>query len=152
MNLGACLSGCAQGAKASTDITYWPHAIRAGVEVRTRCRVKEITVNDQGMASGCLYFDEQGEEHFLGAHVVVMACNGVGTPRILLNSRSDRFPNGLANSNDLVGRNLMFHPYAWMQGVFDEQLDGNFGPTNCMLSQEFYETDPARDFVRGYHV
>ena len=51
INLGACGSGCAQGAKASTDITYWPHAVRAGVEVRTRCRVREITVDDRGMAS-----------------------------------------------------------------------------------------------------
>jgi choline dehydrogenase-like flavoprotein len=45
INLGHCMYGCAQGAKASTDITYWPHAIRAGVELRTRCRVREITTN-----------------------------------------------------------------------------------------------------------
>jgi choline dehydrogenase-like flavoprotein len=43
INLSHCTSGCAQGAKASTDITYWPAAIRAGVELRTRCRVREIT-------------------------------------------------------------------------------------------------------------
>ncbi|MFV2090797.1 MAG: NAD(P)-binding protein, partial [Pseudomonadales bacterium] len=48
INLGACLSGCAQGAKASTDITYWPHAIRAGVTLKTRARVREITVNSRG--------------------------------------------------------------------------------------------------------
>ena len=79
-----------------------------------------------------------------------MAANGVGTPRILLNSKSARFPDGLANSSGLVGRNLMFHPYASIQGVFDEPLDGNHGPGVCIWSQQFYETDPARDFVRGY--
>jgi choline dehydrogenase-like flavoprotein len=150
INLGACLSGCAQGAKASTDITYWPHALRAGVELRTRCRVREITVDADGMASGVIYYDGDGAEHALPAHVVVLACNGVGTPRILLNSKSTAFPDGLANSSGLVGKNLMFHPYASIMGVFDEALDGYKGPNKCIRSQEFYETDAARDFVRGY--
>ena len=150
VNLGACGSGCAQGAKASTDITYWPHAVRAGVEVRTRCRVREITLGDNGMASGVVYYDRDGEERFQPAEVVVVACNGVGTPRLLLNSVSGRFPRGLANSSGLVGKNLMFHPYASIQGIFDEPLDGHRGPGVCIWSQEFYETDTARGFVRGY--
>ena len=150
INLGHCLGGSAQGAKASTDITYWPEAIRAGVELRTRCRVREITTNDQGMATGAIYYDADGVEHFQAAEVVVMACNGVGTPRILLNSTSARFPDGLANSSGLVGRNLMFHPYAAITGYFDQALDGYRGPGNCIWSQEFYETDRSRDFLRGY--
>ena len=151
LNLGPCTSGCAQGAKASTDVTYWPAAIRRGVELRTRCRVREIKVNDEGFATGVVYCDAEGVEHFQAAEVVVMACNGVGTPRILLNSVSPRFPDGLANSSGLVGRNLMFHPYASITGVFDEPLDGHMGPIGCCVwSQEFYETDPARDFLRGY--
>ena len=81
-------AGCAQGAKASTDITYWPHAIRAGVELRTRCRVREITTNEHGMASGAIYYDAEGVEQFQPAEVVILACNGVGTPRLLLNSVS----------------------------------------------------------------
>ena len=150
INLGACGSGCAQGAKASTDITYWPHAVRSGVEVRTRCRVREITVNEQGMASGVVYYDEDGVEQFQAAEVVVVACNGVGTPRLLLNSASAQFPDGLANSSGLVGKNLMFHPYASIQGIFDEPMDGYKGPGVCIWSQEFYETEAERGFVRGY--
>ena len=150
INLGHCIAGCAQGAKASTDITYWPIAIRAGVELRTRCRVREITTDENGMASGVVYYDADGVEQFQAAHVVIIACNGIGTPRLLLNSASGRFPNGLANSSGLVGRNLMFHPYARIYGYFDESLDGYRGPGNCIWSQEFYETDPARGFVRGY--
>ncbi|MFU8817758.1 MAG: GMC family oxidoreductase [Pseudomonadales bacterium] len=150
INLGHCLHGCAQGAKASTDITYWPHAVRAGVELRTRCRVREITVDERGMAAGAIYYDGDGVEQFQPAEVVIFACNGIGTPRILLNSTSARFPNGLANSSGLVGKNLMFHPYAAINGVFDEPLDGYRGPSNCIWSQEFYETDPARGFTRGY--
>ena len=150
INLGACVSGCAQGAKGSVDITYWPAALRAGVELRTGCRVREITVDRQGLASGVIYFDEDGNEHELRAHVVIVACNGVGTPRLLLNSTSAAFPDGLANSSGQVGRNLMFHPYAAMQGVFDEPLDGYRGPHKVLQSQEFYETDTSRGFVRGY--
>ena len=85
INLGHCTPGCAQGAKASTDITYWPLAIRAGVELRTRCRVREITTNEHGMAAGAVYYDAEGREHFQPAEVVIVACNGVGTPRLLLN-------------------------------------------------------------------
>ena len=150
LNLGACSTGCAQGAKASTDITYWPHALRAGVEVRTRCRVREITVDDRDRATGVIYHDADGVEHEQRAHVVVLACNGVGTPRLLLNSSSSRFPDGLANRSGLVGRNLMFHPYAAIYGVFEEPMDGYRGPGLCIWSQEFYETDAERGFVRGY--
>ena len=150
INLGHCTPGCAQGAKASTDITYWPHAIRAGVELRTRCRVREITVDAQGMASGVVYYDADGHEVFQPAHVVVLACNGIGTPRLLLNSVSGRFPNGLANSSGLVGKNLMLHPWPVVVGYVDEEVDGGRGPLLCMWSKQFYETDPTRDFVRGY--
>jgi choline dehydrogenase-like flavoprotein len=150
INLAHCTSGCAQGAKASTDITYWPAAIRAGVELRTRCRVREITVNEHGMASGAVYYDANGKEVLQPAEVVIVACNGVGTPRLLLNSVSAKFPNGIANGSGLVGRNLMFHPYARAFGYFEEELDGNHGPGNCIWSQEFYETDRSRGFVRGY--
>ena len=82
-----------------------------------------------------------------------MACNGVGTPRILLNSKSARFPDGLANRSGLVGKNLMFHPVGMVQGVFEERLGTHKGPNGCcILSKEFYETDASRDFVRGYNM
>jgi choline dehydrogenase-like flavoprotein len=151
INLGPCILGCAQGAKASTDITYWPVAVRRGVELRTRCRVREITVRPDGMADGVIYYDRDGNERRQRAEVVVVACNGIGTPRLLLHSRSKLFPDGLANRSGLVGRNLMFHPYAMVLGVFDDPLEGFKGPTGCsIMSHEFYETDRSRGFVRGY--
>lgn len=151
VNLGPCISGCSQGAKASTDITYWPEAVRQGVEVRPNCRVREILLRDDGMADGVVYYDEEGNECRQRAEIVVVACNGIGTPRLLLNSKSSAFPDGIANRSGLVGKNLMFHPYGMCVGVFDEPLEGYKGPTGCsLMSQEFYETDTARDFVRGY--
>jgi choline dehydrogenase-like flavoprotein len=151
INLGPCLTGCAQGAKASTDITYWPAAVRRGVEVRTRCRVREILVRGDGMADGVIYYDADGRECRQRAEIVVLACNGIGTPRLLLNSRSKHFPDGLANRSGQVGRNLMFHPYGMVLGLFAEPLEGWKGPTGCcLMSQEFYDTDRSRGFVRGY--
>jgi choline dehydrogenase-like flavoprotein len=121
------------------------------VRLAPRCRVREITLRPDGMADGVVYYDADGVERRQKAEIVVLACNGIGTPRLLLNSRSRLFPDGLANRSGLVGRNLMFHPYAMVTGVFDERLEGYKGPIGCGLwSQEFYETDPARGFVRGY--
>ena len=150
INLGHCTPGCAQGAKASVDITYWPQAIRARVELRTRCRVREITTNEDGMASGVVYYDPNGVERFQPAEIVILAANGIGTPRLLLNSASPRFPDGLANSSGLVGKNLMLHPWPQVAGYVEDELDGDRGPMTVMWSKQFYETDPARDFVRGY--
>src|SRR4029077_16418140 len=78
INLSPCMSGCAQGAKASTDITYWPKAQRRGVRIRTGCRVREVTVRPDGRADGVLYYDEAGALCEQKAEVVVLACNGVG--------------------------------------------------------------------------
>ncbi len=151
VNLGPCTTGCAQGAKASTDLTYWPEAVRRGVEVRPHCRVREILVRPDGMADGVIYYDAEGNECRQRAEIVVVACNGIGTPRLLLNSASSLFPDGLANSSGLVGKNLMLHPYGLISGFFEDPLDAYIGPVGCsVMSQEFYETDPARDFVRGY--
>mgnify|MGYP000252802772 CR=1 FL=1 len=150
INVGTCGNGCAQGAKASVDITYWPLAIRAGVELRTQCRVREITVGPDGQATGATYFDADGKEQHIEASMVVVASNGIGTPRLLLNSASDQFPDGLANSSGLVGKNLMFHPYAAVDGVFEQELDGGKGPHKGINCHEFYETDSSRNFVRGF--
>jgi choline dehydrogenase-like flavoprotein len=151
VNSGPCDLGCPIGAKASTDVTYWPKALKAGARLVTRARVREITLGPDGRADGVVYHDETGRERTQRARAVVLAANGIGTPRLLLNSRSARFPDGLANRSGLVGRNLMFHPYAMVRGLFDRPLGGHRGPLGCaIISQEFYETDLSRGFVRGY--
>ena len=148
--LGICRMGCPEGAKASTDLTHWPGAQSHGAKVITGARVKEITVNEHGLASGAVYVDRDGKEHFQAASVVVLAANGIGTPRLLLLSTSSRFPTGLANSSGLVGKRLMMHPYATVVGVYDEAVEDWLGPAGLQLqSFQFYETDTSRGFVRG---
>ena len=146
---GACMSGCPEGAKASTDITHWPRAIRDGADLRTRARVSRILTR-AGRATGVLHRDAHGREHELRARTVIMCANGIGTPRLLLMSADADHPDGLANSSGLVGKRLMMHPFAAVAGVFDEDLGTTAGAWGQQIqSMHFYETDADRGFVRG---
>ena len=150
-NCGPCELGCVRQSKGSTDITYWPKAIQLGVILKTHARVSQITLSPEGLADGVIYFDSEGIMQKQRARIVVLACNGIGTPRLLLNSTSNQFPGGLANTSGLVGRNLMFHPYAMVMGIFEQDLESYKGPASCsIISQEFHETDSKQGFVRGF--
>lgn len=147
---GVCETGCPAGAKASFDIGYWPHAIALGAKVVTGARVRMITTNKQGRADGAIWIDRKGQEHHLRAKAVILAANGIGTPRLLLLSASSAFPNGLSNSSGLVGKNLMLHPNSEAIGLYDEPIESWTGPAGqLMYSLQFYETDLARGFYRG---
>lgn len=151
INLGPCNTGCAQGAKGSVDVTYWPIARRQGVVIRTKSRVTEVTLDHRGRANGVIYADAQGAHHAVQARLVVLACSGIGTPRLLLNSKSSGHPDGLGNQSGMLGKNLMLHPLAYVEAVFDHDMQSSIGPHGaCILSQQFYESSPDRDFVRGY--
>jgi len=143
--------GCGPEARASTDVTYWPKALKAGAVLKSRARVREIRLNAKGHARGAVYYDSEGKPHEQRARVVVICANGIGTPRLLLNSKSERFPNGLANSSGLVGKGLMLHAGLQVRGVLSECLDSHLHPTYPpVFSQQFYETNPKSGFVRGY--
>ena len=147
---GVCMLGCPEGSKGSTDLTHWPIALRHGARVVTGARVSRITLNERGLASGAVYIDREGREHVQPARVVILAANGVGTPRLLLLSASNRFPDGLANSSGLVGKRLMLHPVTKVVGQYDEAVDEWVGPAGGDIeSMQFYETDTSRGFVRG---
>jgi choline dehydrogenase-like flavoprotein len=150
-NCGPCELGCPRGSKGSADVTYWPLALNAGARLLTRATVTEVTLDPAGRATGAAYVDESGVARHVRARSVVVAANGIGTPRLLLASTSALHPAGLANRSGLVGRNLMLHPIAAVTGVFDAPLRSFAGPDAfALFSQEFYETDEARGFVRGY--
>ncbi len=148
---GTCEWGCPQGAKASFDLIYMPQAMQHGATVITGARVSRVITDDDGRrATGVEYIDRDGVKHFQSARVVVLCANGVGTPRLLLMSANDQHPNGLANSSDLVGRNLMLHPNCSALGFYDDDLESWRGPAGQLIhSLQFYETDPSRGFVRG---
>ncbi len=144
------MTGCGEGAKASTDLTHWPRALAAGARLVTGARVARLHTDGGGLVRGAEWVDREGAWHFQPTDAVLCAANGVGTARLLLTSTSATFPHGLANSSGLVGRNLMRHPVATATGYFDDVLgtwQGQYGGFIC--STEFYATERERGFVRG---
>ena len=143
-----CLWGCADGAKATVDRTYWPVNQRAGVELRIRSRVRRLIVGGDGLVEGAEYLDADGNEHVQRAGITILCANGIGTPRLLfLSGEGDE---GLANSSGLVGKRLMLHPFGTVTGLFDEDLESWQGVWGQHIhSLEFYESDESRGFVRG---
>ena len=114
-----------------------------GATIISEAAVSRILTEDR-KAIGVEYFDKAGEVHHLTAERIILAASATGTPRILLNSTSAQFPNGLGNDRDQVGRHLMFHPLGFVEGIFDEELDTNIGPQGCMIySLEHYRSEDA---------
>ncbi|MCF6389709.1 GMC family oxidoreductase [Mycobacterium sp. MBM] len=147
---GTCLTGCPEGAKGSFDLTHWPDAIAAGADLVTGARVREITVDDRGLAKGAVWIDRDGVEHLTTADVVIACANGIGTPRLLQMSASKHHPDGLANSSGLVGRRLMMHPLVIATAIYADPPESWLGPAGqSVVSMQFMESDPSRGFRRG---
>lgn len=150
---GFCLLGCKVGAKSSTLVSHLPDAIAHGAEIRTRSMAYRIEVDRRGRATGVHYRRTVGDrirDEFQPARAVVVAGYSIETPRLLLNSATERFPHGLGNGSGVVGRYLMAQagPVVW--GRFDRPIRQYKAPPACAITEEFYETDPRNDFVRGY--
>ena len=150
-NRGFCTAGCPHSALAYAEEIYLAPALRRGVELRTRAHVREITVDPRGRARGAIYYDGEGRLHEVEAKVVVLCGNGLGSPRLLLMSRSARFPDGLANSSGMVGKNFMTHVQTMVIGRFEDRIDAHQGAWGgAVASREFYDGDPEGDFKRGF--
>lgn len=149
---GFCLGfGCEFGAKSSTLSTVIPVAEATGrCEIRPNSYARKIEINERtGRTTGVTYFDEHRVEHVQGARAVVVCANGAETPRLLLMSRSSRFPDGLANSSGLVGKYLMFNGYSDAFGTFERPLNDWKSVAASRMIHDFYDTDPARGFYGG---
>jgi choline dehydrogenase-like flavoprotein len=148
---GFCLQGCKVNAKASPLITHLPDAIHHGVEVRADSHVTRVEVDGAGRCTGVTY-RRDGAERFQRAAAVAVAGYSIETPRLLLNSTSARFPRGLANDFDQVGRYIMVQGASQLAGRFEETLRMYKGPPPEISSEQFYETDPGHDFARGFSI
>ncbi len=149
---GFCLQGCKVGAKASPLVTHIPDAIAHGAEIRERCMASRVEVEDAtGRVTGVKFLCD-GEERFQRADAVALAGYSIETPRLLLNSTSRRFPHGLANDHDQVGRYVMVQGAPQLAGRFPDELRMYKAPPPEISSEQFYETDPARGFARGFSI
>ncbi len=145
---GPCYIGCPSRRRAGADDAYMRDAVAAGVRLLTDTRVLRLEHDAHARITGAVCAD--ADRRFrVRADRFVLAANGIGTPRLLLASASSTFPDGLANGSGLVGRRLMLHPYAWVDGWFAEPHDMPVGETAGLISLEFGATRSERGFVRG---
>ena len=150
---GFCFQGCKWGAKWSTAYTEIPNGEATGnLEVRERAHVARILHNDDGKVTGVVYFDADGKEQTQMARIVCVAGNTIESPRLLLNSASEKYPDGLANSSGQVGRNYMRHVTGSVYGVFDKPVKMWRGTTMAGIIQDEAKLDPSRGFVGGYEL
>ncbi|MGH8261071.1 MAG: GMC family oxidoreductase [Steroidobacteraceae bacterium] len=150
---GFCVQGCKTGAKWSTLYTESPRAEATGhLDLRIECRALRIEHDRRGRATAVVYRDPQGVEQRQKARIVCVACNSIETPRLLLLSESARFPRGLANSSDQVGRNFCHHTGGFVWGVFDKPIHFWRGTTLAGIVEDETVNEPKRGFVGGYHL
>ncbi|MEW6624250.1 MAG: GMC family oxidoreductase [Bacillota bacterium] len=149
-NRGFCNQGCIPNAKYSALITHARWAADAGADIRPNCMASRVIVS-KGRASGVEYF-HQGQEYFLKAKVVILSASVVETPRLLFNSSTAQFPDGLANNSGMVGKNLMPHSSHDVYARFNKEIRPYKGTPVMALTMDFYETDPKNGFARGFII
>ena len=148
---GFCLGfGCEVRAKSSSLVTMIPKAVASGrCEIRPNSYVRKIETDSRGRATGVKYFDAGKKEIFQRAKAVFVCANGAETPRLLLNSKSNLFPQGLANSSGAVGKYLMFNGGGFSKGVFEHEVNGYKGIVATRIVWDLYELDPKLGLMGG---
>ena len=151
INLGHCTPAARRGRRRAPTSPTGRMRIRAGVELRTRCRVREITINEHGMASGAIYYDAEGQgaipagrgrHHRLQrhGHAAAVAQFGIGA----FPQRAGQFQRAGRQEPDVASLRRR------SSAMSRSRRRQSRPPHDCLWSKEFYETDPERDFVRGY--
>jgi choline dehydrogenase-like flavoprotein len=151
--IGFCFQGCKSGAKWSTLYTEIPKGEATGnLEVRPNSMVIKIEHDASGKVTGVVYADAAGAMQRQKARVVAVAGNSIESPRLLLNSASNTFPNGLANSSGQVGRNYMRHMTGSVYAAFEKSVHMYRGTTMAGIIRDEAKNDPKRGFVGGYEM
>ena len=155
---GQCGRGCASHSNFSSPSVLLPPALETGrLELVTNAMAREVTTDDEGLATGISYIDKNDRrEHHVRASIVVLAASACESARLLLNSRSTRHPNGLANESGAVGRYLMDSTGTDALGYFPQLADGvphnEDGASGMHLYIPWWRDNRELDFPRGYHV
>lgn len=150
---GFCFQGCKWGAKWSTLYTDIPKGEATGkLEVRPDSHVVRIEHDDSGKVTGVVYADKDGNLQEQKARIVAVAGNSIESPRLLLNSASSKYPDGLANSSGQVGKNYMRHTTGSVYAVFDQPVHFYRGTTMAGIIRDEARHDPSRGFVGGYEL
>jgi choline dehydrogenase-like flavoprotein len=151
LQTGFCSSGCFINAKWTTLFNHIPQAEATNLyDLRPECMVTQVLTDDSGKATGVRYVDKDGKSFEQKARVVCLAANVVETTRLLLHSRTARFPNGLANSSDQVGRNYMRHVMTMIFGLMPGEVHFYKGTQTAGVIRDEVKHDRTRGFSGGY--
>jgi choline dehydrogenase-like flavoprotein len=148
---GACMRcrwcvgfACEVNAKNGTHNTVIPKALASrNCDLRTECVVKQIMTDGRGRATGVTYFDAEGRLEEQTADVVVVSASATESARLLLNSKSRLFPNGLGNRYDWVGRNLQGHAYTGAMGLMESEVYDDVGPGASIAICDYNHGNPG---------
>ena len=150
---GFCVQGCKIGAKWSTLYTEIPDAESTGnLDLRVECTATRIEHNRDGRVNAVIYRDSRGREQRQKARAVCVAGNAIETARLLLLSESSKFPSGLANSSDQVGRNYCHQITGFVWGIFDKPVYSWRGATLAGVIEDEAVNNPQRGFAGGYRI
>ena len=130
-----------------------PKALETGkFELRPNCMALQIQHNAEGKVTGVLYADADGKHQVQKARVVCVAGNAIESPRLLLNSASNLFKDGMANSSGQVGRNYMRHASQHIYATFEQPVNAHRGIHAPGIMRSEARNDPSRGFAGGYHL
>jgi choline dehydrogenase-like flavoprotein len=153
-----CGRGCATHSNfSSTGVLIPPALATRRLTIIANAMAREISVNDAGLATGVYYIDKvSNRENHLPARIVVVAGSACESARILLNSKSSKFPNGIGNSSGNVGKYLTDSTGLSVTGFIPKLMNGS--PHNCdgvggmHVYMPWWADNRKLDFARGYHI
>src|SRR5499426_556020 len=155
---GQCGRGCATHSNFSSPSVLLPPALATGkLRIIPNAMAREVLTDDSGLASGVSYVDKTtGRENHVRGRIVVLAASACETARLMLNSTSGRFPDGLANSSGAVGRHLTDSTGLGVTGHIPMMEHGvahnEDGASGAHLYMPWWLDNKSLDFPRGYHI
>ncbi|MBX6331942.1 MAG: GMC family oxidoreductase [Gemmatimonadaceae bacterium] len=155
---GQCNRGCAINANFSSTGVLIPPALATGkLTIIANAMAREVTTDRAGLATGVSYVDKRtGTDEHVRARIVVLAASACESARLLLNSRSSRFPQGLANSSGVVGKYLTDTTGTDVSGFIPRMVDhvphNEDGVGGAHIYMPWWLDNRTLDFPRGYHI
>jgi choline dehydrogenase-like flavoprotein len=155
---GQCNRGCQVKANfSSPDVLIAPALQTGKLTLLTNAMAREVTIGPDGLANGVSYIDKNtGADEHVRARVVVLAASACETARLLLNSKSGKFPNGLANSSGTVGKYLTDTTGTDVAGFVPSMVDhiphNHDGVGGMHVYMPWWLDNSKLDFPRGYHI
>lgn len=148
-----CNRGCPRRDKGSVDVTYIPKAVASGrCRIIPRATVTRLLAGDDDRVRALVYIDAAGVTHEINTRIVVLAAGAIETPRLLLLSAGANAPEGIANEQGLVGRNLLETIMWSSSAVLPEPIGSHRGLPSDIICWDFNAPDAIPDIPGGFRI